>query len=136
MAGWFDLPDGVALRGLVSDGPAGPLQYAVEVDARWRTRRAEVADGTGRRVLTTDGAGTWWLGGEPAEHLAGCLDVDVEATPVTNTLPIRRNGAGAVMAAWVRVPGPVVEQLEQSYEHDDGDGRWTYRSNPVASSRR
>jgi GNAT superfamily N-acetyltransferase len=127
MAGWFDLPDGVALRGLVSDTPAGPLQYAVEADAQWRTRRAEVIAGAATRVLTTDGAGTWWRDGAPATDLTGCLDVDIEATPVTNTLPIRRVGAGAVTAAWVRVPGPAVEPLHQSYEHH-GDGRWTYRS--------
>lgn len=124
---WFDLPDGVALRGLVTDAPGGRLTYDIEVDARWRTRRATVADADGVRRLTSDGDGTWWRDGEPAEDLAGCLDVDIEVTPGTNTLPIRRAGDGPVTAAWVRVPGPVIEPLHQSYEAD-GDGRWTYRS--------
>lgn len=133
---WFDLPDGVALRGEVAEGPAGRLTYDVEVDARWRTRRAVVADAAGVQTLTSDGAGTWWRDGTHADDLTGCHDVDVEATPATNTLPIRRTtasrepgrtGSAPVTAAWVRVPGPTVEPLEQTYA-DEGEGRWAYRS--------
>src|SRR5690606_29526149 len=105
----------------------GPLQYLVEVDDAWRTRRAEVSDGAGTRVLASDGSGMWWRDDHPAPDLAGCLDVDIEATPVTNALPIRRAGDGPVAAAWIRVPGPAVEPLEQAYA-DDGGGHWTYRS--------
>ncbi|MFA9432494.1 putative glycolipid-binding domain-containing protein [Egicoccus sp. AB-alg2] len=128
---WVDLPDGAVFFGEITDTGeerlGGPLVYSVEVDADWRTRRVLVAGPTGVRVLSSDGAGRWWRDGRPAEELEGCLDVDIEATPLTNTLPIRRAGAGPVTAAWVRVPDPAVEPLHQAYEAD-GDGRWTYRS--------
>ena len=130
-ARWTALPDGHAFAGQVPDSSedagGAPVAYHLEVDADWRTRRVEVAVGAGVRVLTSDGAGRWWRDGQAAPDLDGCLDVDIEATPLTNTLPIRRAGAGSVTAAWVRVPGPAVEPLPQTYT-DDGDGRWTYRS--------
>ncbi|HSK22422.1 MAG TPA: putative glycolipid-binding domain-containing protein [Egicoccus sp.] len=125
---WYDLPDGVVLRGVVAKAPDGRLAYDVEVDAQWRTRRVQVSDADGVRTLAGDGTGTWWRDGAPADDLTGCLDVDIESTPATNTLPIRRVGSGPVTAAWVRVPGPTIEPLHQSYE-DHGERRWTYRSN-------
>jgi GNAT superfamily N-acetyltransferase len=123
------LPDGWLL---VSDLPDRGAGVTVEVDGDWRSRRAEVVvDGTGR-VVTSDGAGRWWRDGDPAPDLDGCEDVDVEVTPLTNTLPIRRllaagDAAADVRAAWIRVPGDTVEPLEQRYEHLGGR-RWRYRS--------
>jgi GNAT superfamily N-acetyltransferase len=124
------LPDGWVLT---SDLPDLGAAVRVEVDGAWATRRAEVTvEGAAPRVLTADGAGTWWRGGEAAPSLAGAVDVDVEVTPLTNTLPIRRlRLAGTedaeVRAAWVRVPGDGVEPLEQRYT-DLGRGRWRYRA--------
>ena len=145
------LPDGWRLTA-DTDGTSGShaavVRADVEVDGTWRSRRAEVtvaatdgdarsggASGGASRRLTTDAAGTWWLDGEDAPWLAGAVDVDVEATPLTNTLPIRRLlAAGSatgteteVTAAWLRVPGPAVEVLTQTYT-PLGDGRWRYRS--------
>lgn len=125
------LPDGWRLTSAI-DGPRGRVDAEVEVDAAWRSRAANVTvDGTTRR-LTSDGDGRWWLGGEVADHLAGAVDVDIEATPLTNTLPIRRlllagRADAEVTAAWIRVPGPDVEPLGQRYTHRGGD-RWTYAS--------
>jgi hypothetical protein len=52
--------------------------------------------------------------------LDGCLDVDLEASAVTNALPVRRMGlpvaaAAAAPAAYVRAVGLAVERLEQTY---------------------
>lgn len=124
------LPDGWALA---SEVPERGVAVRVEVDGTWATRRAEVtAEGVPPRLLTADGAGSWWLGGGAAPALTGALDVDVEVTPLTNTLPIRRlQLAGIadaeVRAAWVRVPGDAVEPLDQRYSGLEG-GRWRYRS--------
>jgi uncharacterized protein len=89
-------------------------------------------EGSATRVVTADGAGAWWSDGEAAPALAGAVDVDVEVTPLTNTLPIRRLQAegsddAEVRAAWVRVPGDGIEPLDQRYT-DLGGGRWRYRS--------
>lgn len=123
------LPDGARLTASLPD-PG--VVVDVEVDDAWCTRRAEVsADGRARR-LTGDGDGTWWLDGAEAPTLAGAVDVDVEASPLTNTLPIRRLQTNAtddaeVTAAWVRVPGRDVEPLAQRYTQV-GPRTWRYRS--------
>jgi hypothetical protein len=52
--------------------------------------------------------------------LAGCLDVDLEASAFTNSLPIRRlkldvGGAADAPAVYVRTRDLRVERLEQRY---------------------
>jgi hypothetical protein len=64
--------------------------------------------------------------------LDNCLDVDLEWSPSTNTLPIRRLGLAigdmkTVTAAWVRFPSLEVQRLDQSYERVD-ERRYRYRS--------
>lgn len=123
------LPDGWCLAAEV---PGADTAVTVEVDRDWRTRRAEVETAGHRRLLTADARGTWWVDGTAAPHLTGTLDVDVEATPLTNTLPIRRLLAtgleqAELTAAWVRVPGEGVEPLPQRYERT-GPDRWRYAS--------
>jgi putative acetyltransferase len=124
-----DLPDGTALRGEVAE--LG-LTYTVEVDEGWRSRTATVRDAAGTRRLASDGDGRWWVDGRAADDLAGCVAVDLEASPVTNTLPIRHltaEGAEArqLTAAWIRVPGPAVIASEQRYDRL-GPRRWRYSS--------
>src|SRR5437870_539588 len=74
------------------------VRYRIEVDAGWRTRNLEVEleDGGQRRLsLTADGEGNWSRDGQRLEQIAGCIDVDLEWSPSTNTLPIRRLGLAA-----------------------------------------
>ncbi|HEV3288618.1 MAG TPA: putative glycolipid-binding domain-containing protein, partial [Streptosporangiaceae bacterium] len=63
---------------------------------------------------------------EPAPHLDGCLDVDLESSAMTNALPVRRMGLpvaalAAAPAAYVRVAGLAVQRLEQTYLRAAGD---------------
>ena len=110
-------------------------RYVVDVDEKWRTRSVEVEleDGGQRRLsLTADGEGHWSY---DSQHLAGidnCLDIDLEWSPSTNTLPIRRLGLAigeskSLGAAWVRFPSLEVQRLEQTYERLE-DRRYRYRS--------
>ena len=84
-------------------------RYELETDAAWRTRQLSFAimesgKTAGKRLtLETDGEGTWQVNGEPQSDLAGCLDVDIQITPFTNTLPIRRLGLSAGASADIRV---------------------------------
>jgi uncharacterized protein len=113
------------------------VRYAIEVDAAWRTRKVEVEveveDGGQRRLsLTVDGGGNWSHNGHRLEQVAGCIDVDLEWSPSTNTLPIRRLGLASgetksVGAAWVRFPSLEVQRIEQSYERL-AERRYRYRS--------
>jgi hypothetical protein len=67
-------------------------EFTIECDAAWRVLRADIAL-TGRQPLqlTADGEGTWFDGaGRPLPDVQGAIDIDLSASPFTNTLPIRR----------------------------------------------
>ncbi len=121
-------PGGLRLEGSttgVEDDRAWVVRYAIDVDDRWCTRRAEVwgrtASGPSHRLLETDGEGRWSVDGVPMAELDGCLDVDLEASACTNTLAVHRmalpiGGAAEAPAAYVRADGLAVERLEQRYD--------------------
>jgi hypothetical protein len=108
----------------VEAGEAWAVHYEIELDAGWRTTMARIAGRsagvTERRVLETDGSGHWLIDGTVAEGLEGCLDVDLESSAMTNTLPVHRNALAlgreaSAPAAYVRAVGLRVERLKQSY---------------------
>jgi hypothetical protein len=121
---------GHVLRGHTTavEGPeAWSVGYRIEVDPQWCTRRAEVrsvsAAGTVRttieRIEGADG-GHWLVEGVPRPELDGCLDVDLESSVVTNTLPVHRldltpRKTHAAPAVFVRAGDLSVERLEQEY---------------------
>jgi hypothetical protein len=119
--------DGTAITGqcaLVVEGVPLGVRYAIELDPAWRTRRAHVRArtpaGEHETLLETDGAGCWSVDGAAAPRLDGILDVDLEASAMTNAFPVRRmrlerGVATAAPAAWVRAHDLSVERLEQTY---------------------
>jgi len=119
--------DGCRIEGwstAIEDGATWAVEYLIEVDAVWATRSARIrgrsAKALGSTTLEADGAGHWLVDGEPARHLDGCLDVDLEASAMTNALPVRRMAlpvaaTAAAPAAYVRAVGLAVERLEQTY---------------------
>ena len=119
--------DGCRIEGwttAIEDGATWAVEYLIEADTAWATRSAQIrgrsAGGFCSTLLKADGAGHWLVDGEPAPHLDGCLDVDLEASAMTNALPMRRMAlpvgtAAAAPAAYVRAVGLAVERLEQTY---------------------
>ncbi len=111
------------------------VRYSIGVDEAWHTCAVQVElenDGQHRTGLLADGAGHWSRDGEPLLALDECLDIDLEWSPSTNTLPIRRlalapGDTKAVTAAWLRFPSLEVQRLDQSYERLDKQ-RYRYRS--------
>jgi hypothetical protein len=108
----------------IEDGTTWAVEYTIDVDGAWATRSAHIrgrsAAGFSSIRLEADGAGYWRADGEPAPRLDGCLDVDLEASAMTNALPIRRLGlqvttTAAAPAAYVRAVGLDVDRLEQTY---------------------
>lgn len=73
------------------DGSRFGASYRIDCDADFTVRSFEVAttDGRGLAMTRRDGA---WHDGERGLLPAfdGCVDIDLSATPFTNTLPIRR----------------------------------------------
>lgn len=131
-AGWR--LSGVAVAAF--DGVPLCADYVVECDAAWRTRAATlivVSEGAERRLqILAAGDGSWSVNGQAVDGVRGLVDVDLNVTPATNTLPIRRLnlavGASAeVVAAWVRFPELTVEPLWQRYTRLTED-RYGYES--------
>jgi uncharacterized protein len=132
-------PGGWRLEGWTAgleDGVAWGLRYGIVLDERGHAREARVEcrhqGGSAVVVIEGDGRGDWLVGGAPAPALAGCLDVDLEASAFTNAFPVRRlalapGERAEAPAAWVRAPGLAVERLEQTYARlDDAGGRARY----------
>ena len=120
----------------VEDGRPYVVRYDIALDDRWRTREARISSDTveGRRslVLLSDGEGHWTADGEPAPHLDGLVDVDLEASACTNTLPVHRLDlpAGeqvAASAVYVRALDLSVTRLDQTYRRI-GDRTFDYTS--------
>jgi hypothetical protein len=120
----------------VEDGEPFAARYAIELDDRWHTRGGRVTGQSSRGsrtvLLEADGEGRWSVDGDPAPHLDGCLDLDLESSTLTNAFPVHRlglaPGAGAeAPAAYVRALDLTVDRLEQRYRRiDDGAHQQRY----------
>jgi hypothetical protein len=100
------------------------LDYIIECDATWQTQSGRVTGWVGNKTieieLAIDADGRWWLNSMECPEVAGCIDLDLNFSPSTNLLPVRRLGlaigqAAAVKAAWLRFPSFKLEPLDQTY---------------------
>ena len=112
------------------------LDYRIDCDARWRTRAASVIGWLGdervRSEIETDGEGNWTNNGLDCPEVAGATDVDLNFSPSTNLLPIRRLSLAVgdereVRAAWLRFPSFALEPLAQLYRRT-APTTWRYES--------
>lgn len=122
--------DGVRAESLVLlDDEAGliTLRYRLEMTKDWRTRAAsfDLAQGTTHRTLeiVRDG-GNWRIDGAVRADLAGADDIDISATPLTNTQAIRQLGLGAggtrpFRVVYVKLPALTVSPMSQDYTRLD-----------------
>lgn len=103
------------------------LDYVVRIGADWRTLSADVTGTHGGGDLALrliNEAGAWTLNGDPQPELDGCEDVDFAFTPATNLMPLRRLpdvGRLTTRSAWLRLPGPALSPLDQSYIRERGN---------------
>jgi hypothetical protein len=126
--------DGTTLRGMAVL-PDAALTYHIECDETWRTISATVEGWTNERELglvIESNNGHWTMNGEHVPAVDGCVDVDLNFSPSTNLLPIRRldldiGEEASVKAAWLRFPTFTLEPLEQSYTRT-GDHTYRYKS--------
>jgi len=112
------------------------LEYEVACDSEWRTTHAFVQGWIGRLPvdleIARDEAQGWRLNGLAHPDLAGCVDVDLNFSPSTNLLPIRRlalkvGQEAEVRAAWLRFPSFTLEPLDQRYRRT-GELAYRYES--------
>jgi uncharacterized protein len=130
---------GHALRGAVVgalDGIGFSARYRVECTKDWLTRTAWVEMTRPPAVLqakiTVDADSRWLVNGIERPDLEGLTDIDIQITPSTNTLPIRRLSLPVgeqrdVTAVWVRFPELHVQRLAQRY-HRVAETKYEYRS--------
>jgi uncharacterized protein len=141
----FDDRAGLTARGtqLAVDPIPYACRYELATDERWSTVRFEAsAEGAGwqRTVRMERTGGDWRVttsergdleaamraaghsrgeppGIEDPDLLHDAYDVDLAASPLTNTLPLRRLGVvdTTITAAWVLLPSLAVVPSEQSY---------------------
>jgi hypothetical protein len=140
---------GLHARGTAIAGDAYLCRYELTTDETWATTRFEVStEGAGwsRSVRLVRGGNGWRVtaseqgtlrrsdlpGIEDPHRLAQAFDVDLAASPLTNTLPIRRlrlteGRPATILAAWVLLPSLAVVPSEQTYTLL-GPGRVRYES--------
>jgi uncharacterized protein len=118
------------------EGEPCRLDYLVACGADWRTLSCDVSGWLGPRDIKirvdVDDRGRWLLDSEPIDGLGGAVDIDLNFSPSTNLLPIRRlkpevGERASVKAAWLRFPSFRLEPLEQTYHRLD-DSTYRYES--------
>lgn len=117
--GW--LLDGAAI--FLYDGKPCRLEYLIECDSDWRTSAATVDGFVGDEVVSIEvelDGDSWYLNGEEVPEVRGCVDIDLNFSPATNLLPLKRlnlkvRETQAIQAAWLRFPSFSLEPLQQTY---------------------
>ncbi|MBO9534995.1 MAG: putative glycolipid-binding domain-containing protein [Solirubrobacteraceae bacterium] len=125
----------------VDEGMPFALRYRIVLDDSGRTRFAVLrcADAASelRVVVSGDGDGHWTVNNVRAPELDGCLDVDLEASLLTNAFPVARltlpEGEPVdVPAVWIRTTDLRPQVLRQRYRRlgdaDDPSPRFGYES--------
>lgn len=100
------------------------LDYQVVCDATWRTLSAKVEgwlyDTPVDILIVTHPDQGWWLNMVEQPAVKGCIDLDLNFSPATNLLPIRRlnlsiGETAEIRSAWLRFPSFKLEPLSQQY---------------------
>ena len=112
------------------------LDYQVTCDTGWQTISGKVEGWVGEKLIEIEISVSpqrrWQLNGEECPEVGGCTDLDLNFSPSTNLVPIRRLGlalgqGAEVRAAWLRFPNFTLEPLEQYYTRID-KGIYRYES--------
>jgi hypothetical protein len=112
------------------------LDYLIQCGPSWETEQAWVRGWVGNQHydcrIEVGADRQWRMNGEVCPIVGGCIDIDLNFSPVTNLLPLRRceprvGEEITVRAAWLRFPGFTLEPLEQSYRRTS-ESRYVYTS--------
>lgn len=119
--------DGVVVG--IKEGRPFRAHYQIDADQDWQVRQLKIQllHPEGKTLsLQSDGEGRWWKEREtqdertPVSALEGCVDVDLSATPFTNTLAIRRlslqpGDTCNLSVVYVAIPEMEVRSVPQRY---------------------
>jgi uncharacterized protein len=106
------------------------VDYELTTGERFVTERLSLSARTAGRErrleLAREGDGAWTADGTPLPDVDGALDCDLASSPVTNAMPILREGLREggepkdLVMTWVSVPDLGVSRSPQRYEPIDG----------------
>jgi Uncharacterized protein conserved in bacteria len=125
-----------------SDGLPCRLDYQIVCNFAWQTASARVHGWVGEKTIaidiSVDPARHWIMNGLEIPLVSGCMDLDLNFSPVTNMIPIRRldleiGQSADVKAAWLRFSEFTLEPLDQiyrrvgpaAYRYESGDGSFS-----------
>lgn len=119
-----------------ADDSVFAIRYRVRCDKSWRVRSAEIGIvGSDRKIeIAGDGKGNWsGASGKPLPKLAGAIDIDLSASPFTNTLPIRRlklraGQSAEIVTVYILVPALTITTDPQRYTCLEPLKRYRYES--------
>ena len=80
-------------RVFLYDGEVSQLVYNIDCDVRWNTQSARVSGSVGNtriEVVVERDDREWRLNEVARPEVDGCVDIDLNFSPMTNLLPIRR----------------------------------------------
>lgn len=123
-------PDGWYLDGasiFLHDGKPCRLEYLIQCDPDWQTTFVTIDGWVGDEVVEVEMSASedgWYFNEEEVAGFEGCADIDLNFSPLTNLLPIRRLNLAVgesrkVRAAWLRFPSFELEVLDQIYTRVD-----------------
>ncbi|MGD9890589.1 MAG: putative glycolipid-binding domain-containing protein [Dehalococcoidia bacterium] len=122
----------------VEEGLPVRASYRIDVDAAWSVIGVaamwSMAGATHRLRLRRSASGEWRDANGPRPDLAGCVDIDIAWTPLTNSLPVRRLGFAVgdrrtIPVAYIAPPDLAVTAVRQQYTRLAPD-RWRYEGYP------
>jgi hypothetical protein len=106
----------------VENQAAFRLDYIIDCDGNYGVSDVNLFLGASKTLsLTSDGRGNWFdKDRQPLPELSGCIDIDISATPFTNTLPIQRiswqvGQAETLKMVYILIPDLTVSVSEQRY---------------------
>jgi uncharacterized protein len=111
-------------RVILAEQRLASVDYQLRCDAGFCVRGLTInvteSGGEAGLVLVADGRGHWRANGQARPDLDGCVDLDINCTPLTNTLPIGRLDWSAGQAydldvVYVSVPDLGVRRVRQRY---------------------
>jgi uncharacterized protein len=127
-----ELNEEYTLRGTVIVNEPAPtlINYEITCDKHWSTKRMHITQEqngkTNSLTLKTGDQHLWFKDESSLSSMTGLLDVDLEFSPATNTLPIQRlslkvSESKTVDAVWVRLEGLGLTRIQQKYSRLTND---------------
>lgn len=119
-------PEGIFVKSTINNHGEKhfALKYTLTCEPSWKVRNlnlelVETKDKQKIR-LESDGHGNWSNDSGIIEKLQGAIDIDISATPFTNTLPIRRlklrkKQSAEILVVYITIPELSVSTDRQRY---------------------